>query len=93
MNEEKCEFTKSSLEFLGTFVDSKGVRVSPKKLEAIMKMEPPKDQTELRRFLDMVNQLSKFQPEITELSKPLRDLLPPESHWLWSDDITDYKTE
>ena len=48
-------------------------------------MKTPQDQTELRRFLGMVNQLSKFQPQIAELSKPLRDLLSSKSHWLWSD--------
>ena len=48
-------------------------------------MKTPRDQTELRRFLGMVNQLSKFQPLIAELSKPLRDPLSSKSHWLWSD--------
>ena len=47
-------------------------------------MEAPKDQSELRRFLGMVNQLSKLQPQIAELSKPLRDLLSSKNHWSWS---------
>ena len=85
LNEEKCEFSKPSVEFLGTLIDSEGVHVSPKKVEAILKMKMPQDQTELRRFLGMVNQLSKFRPQIAELSKPLRDLLSSKSHWLWSD--------
>ena len=85
LNEEKCEFSKPPVEFLGTLIDSEGVHVSPKKVEAILKMKTPQDQTELRRFLCMVNQLSKFRPQIAELSKPLRDLLSSKSHWLWSD--------
>ena len=85
LNEEKCDFSKPSVEFLGTFIDSEGVHVSPKKVKAILKMKTPQDQTGLRRFLGMVNQLSKFQPRIAELSKPLRDLLSSKSHWLWSD--------
>ena len=85
LNEEKCEFSKPSVEFLGTLIDSEGVHVSLKKVEAILKMKTPQDQTELRRFLGMVNQLSKFRPQIAELSKPLRDLLSSKSHWLWSD--------
>ena len=82
LNEEKCEFSKPSVEFLGTLIDSEGVYVSPKKVEAVLKMKTPQDQTELRRFLGVVNQLSKFQPQIAELSKPLRDLLSSKSHWL-----------
>jgi len=85
LNEEKCEFSKPTIEFLGTLVDAEGVHVSPKKVEAILKMKTPQDQTELRRFLGMVNQLTKFQPQIAELSKPLRDLLSSKSHWLWGD--------
>ena len=84
LNEEKCEFSKPSIEFLGSIIDSEGVRVAPKKVEAILEMEPPKDQSGLRRFLGMVNQLSKFQPQIAELSKPLRDLLSSKNHWSWS---------
>ena len=29
LNEEKCEFSKPSVEFLGTLIDSEGVPVSP----------------------------------------------------------------
>ena len=85
LNEEKCEFSKPSVEFLGSIVDSEGIRVNPKKVEAVTKMEAPKDQSELRRFLGMVNQLSKFQPQIAETTKPLRDLLSSKNHWTWGD--------
>ena len=80
LNEEKCDFSKTLVEFLRTLMDSEGVHVSPKKVEAILKMKMPQDQTKLRRFLGMVNQLSKFQTRIPELSKPLRDLLSSKSH-------------
>ena len=50
LNEEKCEFSKPSVEFLGTLINSEGVHVCPKKVEAILKMKTPQDQTELRRF-------------------------------------------
>ena len=69
LNEKEGEFSKPSVEFLGTLIDSEGVHVSPKKVEAILKMKMPQDQTELRRFLGMVNQLGRFQPKMAELSK------------------------
>ena len=73
LSEEKCEFAKPSVEFLGTIVNAESIQVDPKKVEAITKMAAPKDPSELRGFLGMVNQLSKFQPHIAELTKPLRD--------------------
>ena len=33
LNEEKCEFAKSSVEFLDTIVNSEGIQVDPKKVE------------------------------------------------------------
>jgi len=81
LNEEKCEFSNPSVEFLGTLTDSEGINVSLKKVEAILKTKTPQDQIELRKFLGMANQLSKFQPQIAELSMPLRDLLSSKSNW------------
>lgn len=68
------------MEFLDTIVNSEGIQADPKKVEAITEMAAPKDQSELRQFLRMVNQLSKFQPHIAELTKPLRDLLSTKNH-------------
>ena len=46
-------------------------------------MKTPTSTTELLHFLGMVNQMGKFTPEITELSKPLHELLNKWSTWLW----------
>ena len=86
LNKDKCEFAQTSVKFVGNIVDSDGVRADPEKVEAILQMKAPTDQTELRRFLGMVNQLSKFQPQTAEFTKPLRDLLSSKNQWLWSND-------
>ena len=46
-------------------------------------MPEPNNVPELRRFLGMVNQMSKFTPYIAKKGKPLRDLLSKTSQWLW----------
>ena len=46
-------------------------------------MKTPTNTTELRRFLDMINQMGKFTPGIAELSKPLHELVNKQSTWLW----------
>ena len=53
------------------------------KTAAILKMEKPKTPTELRRFLGMVNQLSKFSPYIATVMKPLREILSTKKSWCW----------
>ena len=46
-------------------------------------MKKPNSLSELRRFMGMANQLSKFSPHIAEVSKPLRELLSMKKSWLW----------
>ena len=46
-------------------------------------MERPQSLLELRRFMGIVNQLSKFSPNIPELFKPLRELLSTKKSWVW----------
>ena len=41
--------------------------------------------SEVRRFLGMANQLSKFVPKLADLIKPLRDLLSKRNHWAWGE--------
>ncbi|XP_071104778.1 uncharacterized protein [Haliotis cracherodii] len=48
-------------------------------------MKQPNDLTELRRFLGMVNQMSKFSSSLAENTKPLRDLLHKDSAFLWGE--------
>ena len=58
--EEKCEFNKSSVKFLGQLVDENGARPDPEKVVAIQEMKRPESITKLCRFLGMVNQSTNF---------------------------------
>ncbi|KXJ30128.1 Retrovirus-related Pol polyprotein from transposon opus [Exaiptasia diaphana] len=86
LNLDKCEFAKTEVTFLGHVVDSNGIRPDPSKIKAIKDMAAPENIHELRRFLGMANQLSKFTSKLTETSKPLRDLLSTKRVWAWGSD-------
>ena len=73
------------MKFLGQIVDAHGVRPDPNKVTAIRGMAAPMNTTELRRYLGMINQLSKFTPNIVELTKPLRELLSKKNKWTWNE--------
>eukprot|EP00731_Ephydatia_muelleri_P013230 Em0007g540a len=85
LNRDKCVFSQSSVKFLGQIVDAQGVRPDPNKVTAIRGMAAPMNTTELRRYLGMINQLSKFTPNIAELTKPLRELLSKKNEWTWNE--------
>ena len=84
LNPVKCEFRKKQIPFLGHIINSEGIRLDPGKTEAIRKLPALTSVTELRRFMRMINQMNKFSPQITELVKPLRELLSPKNVFMWS---------
>ena len=66
-------------------MDGDGIHPDPEKVDAIQKVEPPKLVGDVRRFLGMANQLSKFAPMLAEITKPLRELLAKDNHWVWEE--------
>ena len=83
LNSDKCEVSKTQLKFLGHIIDQSGVRADPAKTEAIMQMSAPQNVAEVRRFVGMVNQLSKFIPNCADLLHPLTALLSKKNVWSW----------
>ena len=80
---DKCEFGKREIKFLGHIINGKGIQADPEKTRAIADYPPPTNITELQRFNGMVNQLGKFIPELADINQPLRALLKKDSVWVW----------
>ena len=83
INEEKCEFSKDKVTYLGQVIGSNGIQPDPDKVRAILKMQEPKNTSEVSRFLGMANQLGKFSSSLSDLTTPLRDLLGTKRDWQW----------
>ena len=75
LNRDKCQFSQKQVPFLGQVVDESGIRPDPEKVTAIRNVRVPTSVGEIRRFLGTVNQMSKFAPNLADVTKPLRDLL------------------
>ena len=80
---EKCEFSKTSIKFLGHIIDANGIHVDPDKVQAIGKFPAPTNITELQRFMGMVNQLVKVIPSLADSNTPLCHLLHKDTAWVW----------
>ena len=80
----KCEFSKRSITFLGHIIEQGTIKADPKKISAIKDFPQPTNITELQRFNGMVNQLGKFIPHLAQNNEPLRQLLHKDRQWLWS---------
>ena len=85
LNPEKCKFARNQVPLLGHIIDGDGIHADPEKVTAITDMAVPSNVSELHRFLGMVNQFSKFSPELAEKSKPLKELLSTKDEWSWGE--------
>jgi cleavage and polyadenylation specificity factor subunit 1 len=74
LNQEKCDFGKTELTFLGHRINSEGITPLPEKVEAISKMSRPTTYKSLRRFTGMVNFYHRFIPNAAEKLAPLHSL-------------------
>ena len=83
LNPTKCQFEKTEIKFLGHLISEKGIQPDPDKTAAIAKMPRPTCVQELKRFMGIVNHLSKFSRNLAELSQPLRALLSKNNLWTW----------
>ena len=69
--------------FLGHVISSNGIELDPEKVKAIADLPPPTNMQEVRTFLGMVNQLSKFSDHLADETKSIRELLLKGNQWTW----------
>lgn len=80
---DKCQFSRREIQFLGHIINATGIKADPHKIEAIQRMREPGNLKELRTFLGLVNQMGRFTSKIADLTKPLRELLSKSAMWTW----------
>ena len=83
LNSKKMQFKSTDCKFFGHRLTPDSIKVDPKKVEAILHMEPPQNVASLQSFNGMVNYLKKFSPVLSELSGPLRRLCKSGVEWAW----------
>ena len=90
----KSEFEQDSVKYLGFIIEAeKGVRVDPKKIEAIRAWEVPKTLREVRGFLGFANFYRTFIPRFADLSAPLTHLTRKGVLFHWDDACQEAFTE
>ena len=76
---EKCAF----MLYLGHTISSQGLHPSPDKVRAIVEAPAPRNVSQLRSFLGMVNYYGKFLNQLSSLLAPLYHLLQQKTKWHW----------
>ncbi|XP_064458840.1 uncharacterized protein K02A2.6-like [Ornithodoros turicata] len=84
LNIRKCCFLQQQVRYLGQMITSEGLAVDPRRVEDILAVTEPTNVKELRTFLGMINFVSRFIPNASQVSAPLRELLKTDTIWEWS---------
>ena len=83
VNKNKCKIAQKKLEFMGHEISEEGVRPLRSRIETIKNFRAPKTKTELSSFLGLVGFCSKFIPEYSALTAPLRKLIRKDVQFQW----------
>ncbi|XP_070002296.1 uncharacterized mitochondrial protein AtMg00860-like [Nicotiana sylvestris] len=82
----KCEFCLDSVEFLGHMVSSEGIKVDPKKIDAVQSWPKPSTATEIQSFLGLASYYRHFMEEFSSIAVSLTRLRQKGSTFRWSDE-------
>ena len=89
LKKEKCAFFQKEVEYLGYWINADGVHTAPSKLQAIEQAPAPRNVTELRAFLGLLNYYGKFIPNLSTMIHPLNALLGQGRKCNWTQECAD----
>lgn len=93
LNNEKCEFEKESLVFLGHKLSAKGLDIDEEKIKDIRGFRQPQTASELKSFIGLATYVSAFIPHFADLTKPLRDVSNKNFKWEDEQELAFQKTK
>ena len=84
VNVPKSSFFRNQLEYCGYIISENKVMKDPAKIEAIVNAPRPENAEGVKRFLGMVTYYSKFLPNMSSKTEPMRQLLKTGKTFFWS---------
>ena len=86
LNPDKFHFAKDDVAFAGFEIGSNSVKPCKKYVKAISDFPTPKNLTDVRSWLGLINQVS-FAFSMTDTMLPFRKLLKPSNTFSWDDNL------
>ena len=81
---KKCEFNKTSMEYLGLIIKEGQLSMDPVKLKGISDWLVPTTIKQVRAFLGFGNFYRRFIQKFSELALPLNNLLKKDTQFDWT---------
>ena len=83
LKREKCVFLKDNVCYLGYKTNKDSLTPIPEKIDAVLNAPTPKNVTELKAFLGMLNYHHRFFDRLSTILEPLHKLLRKGQSWEW----------
>ena len=83
-NPDKFQFRVNEVKYMGLIISKEGIRADPGHVKAINELEKPTCKRDIKRLLGMINFLSKFLPNVSSVTAPLRELLKNNVEFQWN---------
>jgi hypothetical protein len=84
---DKCAFAMKEVAFLGHIVSGEGIKMDPKKVEAVREWPAPRNVTEVRSFLGLTGFYRWFIHHYAHKALPLTNLTTGGVKWKWREDV------
>jgi hypothetical protein len=83
LNPKKSHFAMQEGKLLGHIMSKYGIKIDPKRVEAIDTINFPRNVKEIQSFLGKINFLRRFIPNFAEIVKLITDMLKKDSEVKW----------
>ena len=74
--------------YLGFRINKEGITPIPERIQDLLKAPIPKDVTQVKSFLGMLNYYHRHLPNLAETLEPLHRLLRKNEKWVWGNEQT-----
>ena len=75
LNPNKSIFCVTEGKLIGFIVSKDGIMIDPKRAKVIAKLPPPHNKKSMQSFMGKISFVRRFIPSITEMVKPLQDMI------------------
>jgi hypothetical protein len=83
LKQEKCEFEKQEIEYLGMIIRQGEVCMDPGKVFAVRDWPTPTTLRDVRAFIGFSNFYRRFIKDFSSIARPLHDLTKKDVLWQW----------
>jgi hypothetical protein len=85
LNESKCRFLSTSIDFFGQVFSEAGIQPDPKRVTDLLNPPRPQNVHEVRSLLGMANYSSKYIENVATITTPLRELTKKNAKFEWNE--------